>query len=97
MITSNQEAFEFLYDRWGLVSVQVMISAVSAYGADTGSVQVLTLLSGTSETFSHEEEKALVQAMRYVEEKLPKWQEQRVVAMPDGQTLTIDGALVADD
>ncbi|PQO37626.1 hypothetical protein DTL21_06685 [Bremerella cremea] len=97
VIATNQEAFEYLYDRWGLVSVQVMISAVAAYGADTGSVQVLTLLTGTSETVSHEEEKALVRAMHYVEENLSAWQEQRVIAMPDGQTLTIDAALVAED
>ncbi|PQO33265.1 hypothetical protein C5Y96_10450 [Blastopirellula marina] len=97
MFKSNEEAFRYLYDRQGLLCVQVMLSAVRAYGADTGSVQVLTLLNGVDNSFDKKDEKALVRAMRYVEEHLPQWQEDRVVNLPDGQQLTIDPALVPDE
>jgi len=94
---NNEEAFRYLYDRQGILCVQVMLSAVRAYGADTGSVQVLTLLNGVDNSFDKKDEKALVAAMRYVEQQLPQWQEDRVVPLPDGQLLTIDPALVPDE
>ncbi|MHC2066515.1 hypothetical protein ACYFX5_03500 [Bremerella sp. T1] len=97
MFSNNKEAFHYLYDRMGILCVQVMVSAVRAYGADTGSVQVLTLLNGVDDSFNKQDEKALVAAMRYVEEQLPAWQEKRVVNLPDGQQLTIDPALVPED
>ncbi len=97
MFKTNEEAFRYLYDRQGILCVQVMLSAVRAYGADTGSVQVLTLLNGVDNSFDKKDEKALVGAMRYVEEQLPQWQEDRVVNLPDGQHLTIDPALVPEE
>lgn len=97
MFKSNEEAFRYLYDRQGILCVQVMLSAVRAYGADTGSVQVLTLLNGVDNSFDKKDEKALVGAMRYVEENLSQWQEDRVVNLPDGQQLTVDPALVPEE
>ncbi|MEW4453715.1 hypothetical protein AB1L30_13660 [Bremerella sp. JC817] len=97
MYTTNEEAFNYLYDRMGILCVQVMVSAVRAYGADTGSVQVLTLLNGGDDSISNRDQKALVAAMRYVEDNLPEWQEERIICLPDGQQLTIDPALVPDD
>ena len=97
MFNSNEEAFRYLYDRQGILCVQVMLSAVRAYGADTGCVQVITLLNGVDNSFDKKDEKALVSAMRYVEEKLPQWQEDRVLNLPDGTQLTIDPALVPED
>lgn len=97
MFATHQEAFEFLYNRWGLPAVQVMISAVKAYGADTGAVQVLTIMPVDEMSFTHQDEKALVGGMHYIEDNLPQWQETRVLRLPDGQTLTLDAALVAEE
>lgn len=97
MFSTNQEAFEYLYEQKGLLCVQVMVSAVRAYGADTGSMQVLMLLNHSDDSFTSQDEKALVAAMHYVEEKLPEWQQTRVLTLPDGQQLTIDPALVPED
>jgi len=86
MLSTDKEAFEYIFETFGREFVFNMMQAVASFGADGAASEIRM----QSESPPCQIEAATRQAMRHIEKKLPEWRKVGEFTLPDGEAVNLE-------